>query len=146
MSSVRALFFATLVVGGCVGTNPRWDGPAGETVARDSEATTTESSSDASSDATSVMSGSASGSDASSAEASDSDASSSADESSGGPMMCPMERWPCDGECKDVEKDAHFCSFMCVDCVEWLGEGAKCEHGLCVPKDGGPGPGAVDEN
>lgn len=37
MSGRRPLALALLLAAGCVGTNPRWDGPAGESVARDSD-------------------------------------------------------------------------------------------------------------
>jgi hypothetical protein len=51
------------------------------------------------------------------------------------PPTCEEHQAICAGECKNIEKDKHFCGVLCVDCTVRFGNHAKCEAGRCVPED-----------
>lgn len=141
---------------GCVGINPRWDGPVSESAAQDGDTTgdrgATGGTDGASSESTSSGSGQIVGTESSTDSGTDSSTDdvageSSSDDSTGTPTPeCPGMELVCDGECTDVSSDKRACGVECVDCTARFGSSAKCEQGECAPGGGGDeGEGGGDE-
>jgi hypothetical protein len=134
---VCAIALSTL---GCVGPNPRWDGPddAGDGVGGDDD------DDDGDDGAGSGTTSSTDGSDELGTEGSwgGDEASSggvpSTDDGAPSPM-CNDDQTLCDGACKNSERDKHACGPECLDCVELLGEDAECRESECREDSSGRG-------
>jgi hypothetical protein len=134
VSRSRPSALACLLAAGCVGTNPRWDGPAGESVARDSDVSSEDSAGTTTTGigtSAELTTGFASG-DTSTTGVGPGDGSTT----DGPPLHCPMlGEVSCDGACRKIDSDKHYCGLLCTDCTEIYGDDARCEHGLCRDKE-----------
>lgn len=154
-----ALIGMVMLAAGCIGTNPRWDGPGDESIADDGD-TTGARGATGGTDGASTESGIPELDDAAGAESNMNESSttessttgsstmdeaggeSSSGESTGAPApACPGMEIVCDGECHDVASDKRACGLDCIDCTELFGNQAKCEVGQCVDPDGDEGGG-----
>ena len=102
-----------LLVAGCIGTNPRWDGVSASGDDDDDGAASAPSD-DGGTDESTTGDESSSGLESSwTGDDSSSSAMPSADD---GPV-CPGDDLVCDGECKNVQGDKHACGADGVDCI-----------------------------
>lgn len=136
MSSSVLVFVGGL--SGCAGTNPRWDGPRDETVARDTDAESSTSD-------TSVETDDSTASDPSTTEDAETTASDDGPTTGDPPIECPGMRMLCDGVCRDTNKDETACGEACIDCTALYGMAdGECRMGECRdkhPDDDDDGPG-----
>jgi hypothetical protein len=135
---MRGMCGLLALVGGCIGENPRWDEPvvASETTAAGDDADTSEGvrgGDDADVDSTSGGTVAPDDSESSTSEGAETTGAPTTDD---GPI-CGLEQVMCDGECRDVQTDKHYCGVDCVDCTPRFGNNARCEEGMCGPHDGG---------
>lgn len=139
MSGVRWLFTLALVPA-CVATNPRWDGPPNESVARDSDDGLDDAEASGFVD-TGGPSGEATTAFGGTGELDTGDATTGPgagpepDPTTEPPMMCPGMEQLCDGECRNVDKDKHYCGAECLDCDALFDGDGECRMGVCVDKD-----------
>jgi hypothetical protein len=129
-------FGIALLTLGCVGPNPRWDGPD-DAAEGDGDSSTAASGSTASDEAD-AEDGTDGGDDMSSTGIVQSN------DTGEGPMCMP-EHTLCNGMCKDTSKDRHACGVECLDCAAMLGMQAECKDGECRPDNSGPGGGEEDD-
>jgi hypothetical protein len=131
-----------LLVAGCIGTNPRWDGVSAS--GDDDDGAASAPSDDGGPDESTTGDESSSGLESSwSGDDSSSSAMASADD---GPM-CPGDDMLCNGMCKNVQGDKKACGADCVDCTVLLDDDkATCVEGVCHPDDDNSGPGDEDDD
>jgi hypothetical protein len=142
---------STLVLVGCIGSNPEWNRPDGGVVTeaddggvatRAGEASTQTSNDDppdedTSGDEEEGSSSTETGEEpVSTTEPSEEDGGEATDE---GPPTCPDAWQICAGVCVEIEIDKHACGEDCIDCTELYGDNAQCDEGECEPHDDGGG-------
>jgi hypothetical protein len=122
-----------LLVAGCIGTNPRWDGASASGGDDDGAASTP--SDDGGTDESTTGDESSSGLE-----------SSWTGDADDGPM-CPGDDMLCDGMCKNVQGDKKACGADCVDCTALFDDDkAACVEGVCQAPDDNSGPGGDDDD
>lgn len=55
------------------------------------------------------------------------------------PPPCAANEQLCEGVCREIDHDKHWCGPDCIDCTDLYGNHAKCEDGECEPHDHGDG-------